>query len=62
MVYGLNYAGAAEDVLNLLIRDATPHTDGAMSHLRSEVQQWVRSCSFPFYYKLLCSAPLPYLH
>ena len=53
----LDYAGAAEDELNLLIRDATPHTDRAISHLRSEVQLWVRSCSFPFSYKLL---PLPY--
>lgn len=44
----LDYAGAAEDELNLLIRDATPHTD-AISHLRSDVQLWVCSCSFPFF-------------
>ena len=62
MVYGLNYAGAAEDALNLLIRDA-PHTDRAISHLRSEVQQSLGAfLFFSFYYKLLCSAPLPYLH
>lgn len=43
---GLDYSGAAQGQLDYLFQTVPRTSDGAISHINSEVQLWVRRISF----------------